>query len=128
MNKHSRVFKILEKIAAARVGEVRYPFAAAIVHRGDIVSIGLNKEKTDPIQSRFGGHYLHAELSAIKNALRCLSLDELKRSDLYVCRVDKDSKRRISKPCNMCAAALRWYDLRSVYYCDDKENVKCVNY
>ena len=49
-------------------------FAAAVVHRNRIVSVGFNRMKSHPFQAKYAKNseaiYLHAEIHSIKNALR----------------------------------------------------------
>lgn len=108
---------------------VRTRFAAGIVYKNEMVSIGVNQLKSHPFQAKFSKHeesiFLHAETAAIKNALRILDLDDLRKSTLYICRVKKcDRKTKafvwgISKPCAGCMKAVIQYDIKNVVYtCD----------
>ena len=62
----------------------QYPLAAVITQNGNLVSTGCNQEKTHTLQRRFNEyrvlayavddakiqHYIHAEMDAIRHALR----------------------------------------------------------
>lgn len=99
--------------------------AACIVYKGRVVSVGVNSKRTDTFQKRFSKNehaiYLHAEIAAIKAARRYLSLDELKKSTLYVCRVrfnndDPTPEWAMSKPCEGCRRAIMEFQIQLVVY------------
>jgi len=70
--------------------------------------------------------YLHAEIDAIKNALRLIDQDQLSKCDLYIVRVKrKSSKDRafvygLAKPCPGCKRAIANFNLRNVFYTEDE--------
>lgn len=121
---------MLAKVAESNDEYPRAKLAAAVVYKNKIVSIGINRNKTDPLQAKFGKNdeaiYLHAEIHAIKNALRELSVDDLAKCDLYVCRVKRPSEKTkkkfvwgMSKPCSGCARAIAEFGIRNVIYTTD---------
>lgn len=103
--------------------------SAAIVKRNEIISFGFNSMKTHPLMRKYGKNkesvYLHAEISAIKNALRTMSIQELNGSDLYICRVKKTAPYAkgyvwgLAKPCEGCARAIIDFGIKNVYYTTD---------
>ena len=102
--RHSRYINVLSRMAADITSPVggNARLAACVVYKNDIVSFGLNEKKSHPFQAKYGKNsdavYLHAETSAIKNALKYLSVEELADSSLYVCRVkfyDQNKKKLI---------------------------------
>lgn len=120
---------IFDTLAAVAESNDEYPtarLAAAIVKNNKIVSVGKNRHKTDPLQAKFGKNkdaiYLHAEIHAIKNALRHISVDDLKNTTLYVCRVKKAKKQTdpfewaMAKPCEGCSRAIAEFGIRKVVY------------
>lgn len=118
----------LSPVKASRV-------AACIVYKGRIVSVGVNSKRSDPFQKRFAKNehaiYLHAEIAAIKTAFRHLSLDELKKSTLYVCRVVFDNDDRtptwaLSKPCEGCRRAIVEFQIPQVVYTTDDGGYEIV--
>jgi deoxycytidylate deaminase len=132
--KHSRYLNILSKIAAdvitPAVNNAR--LAACVVHKNNIVAFGVNEMKSHPFQAKYGKNkdsvYLHAETSAIKNALKYISLEQLKSSTLYICRVKfSDSSKTkmifgISKPCSGCFRCINSFDIGKVIYTLDGED------
>ena len=80
--------------------------------------------KSDPFQARYAKNseciYLHAEIHAIKNALKHVSVNELSKASLYVLRVRKeDGMWAMSKPCSGCMRAIAEFGIRNVFYTDD---------
>lgn len=70
--------------------------------------------------------YLHAEVHAIKNALREIKVDDFGKCELYIVRVKKETSFSskyvwgLSKPCSGCERAIAEFGLkRVVYSCDD---------
>ncbi len=122
MNK--RFKQTLTDLAIANIGtRNRIKLAAGVVFKNRLVAVGVNSYKSHPLMSKFGKNpeaiYLHAEVDAIKNALRALSLQELEKSDILVVRVKRDGhdyKTCLAKPCEGCARAIEAFNLRNLYY------------
>lgn len=117
------IIRTLETIADDVVPVSNAKIAAAIVYRGDIISIGINRLKTDPMQARFAKNehaiYLHAEIDAIKKALKRLSSAEMKKSELYIVRrkrINGEQSSALAKPCCGCQRAIETYGIQSVIY------------
>lgn len=110
--------------------------AAAIVFRNEIISIGINSNKSHPFQAKYGRNsdsiYLHAEIDAIKNALKCISVDQLTKTTLYICRVKyTDSKKSgqiwgLSRPCEGCIRAITTFNIKKVVYSIEKEGYEIL--
>ncbi len=133
--RHLRFLEKLAEEASASPPVKASRVAACIVYRGRIVSVGVNSKRTDPFQKRFAKNehaiYLHAEIAAIKVALRHLSLDELKKSTLYVCRVrfeneDPTPEWALSKPCEGCRRAIMEFQIERVVYTLDGGDYEIV--
>lgn len=84
------------------------PFAAAVVKKGEIISIECNTvaNHLDPTA--------HAEVQAIRSACRLLRSFELQDCELYTS----------CEPCPMCFGAIYWAKIKKVYYSSTKENAK----
>lgn len=105
--------------------------AAAIVYKGDIISIGVNKMKSHPFQLKYAkmpkSIFLHAETDAIKNALKRVDQDILSRSTLYISRVKYyDSTKQsvmygLAKPCAGCQRAIATFNIKNVCYSLNEE-------
>ncbi|KAL4758426.1 nucleoside deaminase [Aspergillus foveolatus] len=83
---------------ALETGET--PVGCVLVYENEIVGRGMN----DTNRSMNGTR--HAEFLAIQEMLRTYPKSALRLTDLYV----------TVEPCVMCAAALRQYQIRRVYY------------
>lgn len=117
-----------ESIAGAKI-------AAAIVLKKKVISIGVNQKKTHPFQKKFGKNDLalciHAENDAIIKALRNNSMEDLKKSSMYIIRVKKQSNTDkvifgLAKPCVGCQRSLAAYNIKNVYYSTDEGTIVCL--
>lgn len=110
----------IEKVANARI-------AAALVYKGLVVSIGTNQKKSHPFQAKFSKNsdsiFLHAETDCIIRSLRLLSLEEISRSTLYVCRIKQTNDGTVhfglAKPCLGCARAISSFNINRCIYTTD---------
>lgn len=126
--KHSRYLNILSKVAADIPVPVKgnNRMSACIVYKNDIVAFGINERKSHPFQAKYRKNdeavFLHAETSAIKNALKYITVEELEKSTLYVCRIKyQDFNKRklvfgLSKPCCGCMNCIEAFNIRNVIY------------
>ena len=129
-DRHTGYLDYLSRIAATHEPVAKARVAAAMTYKRDIVSVGVNRLKSDPFQARFGKNeesiYLHAEIAAIKNAIKFLSGEELARAVLYICRLKyTDESRRafqfgLVKPCRGCQKAIRHFGIRHVIFTTDQ--------
>lgn len=100
--------------------------ASCLVRRNEIVAFGVNKLKSHPFQAKFSKNedsiYLHAEIDCIKNALRAISIDELRDCTLYIARMKYESTHRrhmipgLARPCIGCQSAIQAFDIKKVIY------------
>lgn len=109
----------IEKVAGARV-------SSCLVLKNNILSFGFNKRKSHPFQAKFGKNeeciFLHAEIDAIKNALKCTSVEDLQRSTLYIYRSKKVNgveTNGLAKPCVGCMRAIVSFNIKNVVYSTD---------
>lgn len=125
---NQEIFDTLEKIALSNPADIK--MAASIVRRGKVVSFGMNSRKSHPLQAKYGKNeesiFLHAEISAIKNALREIDVDELSKCDLYILRLKKTKPfakkwvHGLARPCPGCERAIREFDIKRVFYTTDE--------
>lgn len=123
------ILHTLAKVAEAN-DTSNIKFAAAIVRGNKIISVGFNHNKSHPLQAKFCKNehaiFLHAEVAAIKNALREIHVEELSKCDLYISRVKKPesfSKKFIwglARPCCGCQRAIEEFGIRGVVYTTDE--------
>jgi cytidine deaminase len=78
--------------------------------------------KTDPFQAKYSAKneciYLHAEIHAIKNALKNIDVQELRKAKLVVLR-KKGVAYGLAKPCEGCMRAIAEFGIKSVTYTTD---------
>ena len=110
--------KEVTPVANARV-------TSCIVFKGKIIAVGQCKEKTHPFQKQYSKHTeaikLHAENDVIVKALKKISINDLKRSTLYVARAKKYNRgskfiRGLAKPCTGCQSAIAAIGIKNVVY------------
>lgn len=129
-SKDAEVIDTLLCMAADNLNDTRAKLAACVVHKGRIVSFGLNRMKSHPFQLQYGKNrhswFLHAEIDAIYRATKRLSTHELSKSTLYVARVKFENvlPRRmtpgLARPCVGCARCIVNFDLKRVVYTTDQ--------
>lgn len=126
MKKELTFISILKKITQDLDCVGNQTLASCIVKKNKIISFGHNKKKTHPLQSKFNKHpeaiYLHAEIDAIKNALKRVSVDDLVGSTLYIARTKKDGSEGLAKPCKGCMQAIDSFGIKEVVYTSSIEN------
>lgn len=118
---HLKYLQTLKDIAEAELGVIgRFKIASGVIFKNKLVAIGVNSYKSHPLMSKFGKNpqaiFLHAEVDAIKNALRVITLRDLEKSELLVVRIKLDGTLGNSKPCSGCMRAIEHFNLRTVYY------------
>lgn len=130
------ILHTLAKVAEAN-DDSNIRFAAAVVYRNKIVSVGYNRRKSHPFQAKFAKNseaiFLHAEVHAIKNALREIPVEDLSKCELYVTRVKRPKSHAegfiwgLSKPCAGCERAIAEFGLkRTIYTCDETGNYEVL--
>lgn len=122
----TRYIQKLQTIAASNPNPVRsFKLAASVLYKRMPVSVGVNSYKTDPFMLNYGRNehaiYLHAEVSAIKNALKILHVDDLSSCILLVARVKKSGNNTsyssaLAKPCDGCIRCISEFGIREVWY------------
>jgi len=125
MNKY---LSLLSIIAEDVIPVAHAKIAAALVYKGEIISIGICSYKTHPLQKQYGRNpmsvFLHAEIDAlIKGQKRIESRGiPLKKCTMYVARVKRASSfatdyiSGLAKPCEGCMKALTEAGIVNVVY------------
>jgi len=133
--KITRAMDNLLKLAICNPKVGNHRLAAAIILKHQIIAYGFNSYKSSYIQRKFASNkdrvFLHAEIAAIKNALRFIDIDSLSKCKLLVCRASmKDNKLQwaLAKPCSGCTRAIITFGIKKVYYTVDKSSIETVRY
>ena len=88
---------------------------AVIVRKGTVVGRGFNQKRhTGKVKTQWPDS-LHAEAAAIIDTSRRL----LAKSTIYVCRIKKDGTSAMAKPCDYCAALLKYVSVKRVVYSNE---------
>ena len=134
MNKSEKIIEQLFLMARDQEPVARARVAAALVHKGRVISYGYNQSRTSWIQRRFKKNdhafFLHAEVDAIKKALKIVDADTVKNSTLYVARaktIDKKDVYGMAKPCNGCQECIKWFNVKRVFYTTDEGKITSEN-
>lgn len=130
----SRVFRMLESdlIANWNKHTMREHVASCLVSGSYMLGSNFNSTKTDPFQNRFGRNvesiHLHAEVSAVKSAIKKIGIDKLKDCTMFTLRLKYyDSERKkivwgLAKPCAGCEMLIREFDISTVVYSINQES------
>lgn len=88
------------------------PFGAVIARDGRIVATGVNRvtANNDPTA--------HAEVSAIRAACEKLNTFDLSGCEIYTS----------CEPCPMCLGAIYWAHIDKIYYGNDKDDAKAIDF
>ena len=94
---------------------------AVLVKGSRVINTSPNKSKFNSFASRFYPKEkqwatIHAELGSILNVER----KNTEGATVYVVRVSAKDELRMSKPCEMCQAAMKWVGIKKVVYSTNK--------
>lgn len=114
-----------DKVGGARIG-------AVLVINNRAVAMGQNINKSHPMQKRFArpgrpdSIYQHAEVNCVVNFLRNNSVDDLKRSTLYIGRVYGYNMESIglAKPCKGCSHMINQMGIKRVVWTVDENELQ----
>ena len=131
-----KIVDMLTRLAIENPGvQGRFKMAAGIVYRKHLIATGVNSYKTHPMMYQYGKNedsiFLHAEIDAIKNALRLIDTQQLTKCDMYIVRVKRKSPSNrafvhgLAKPCPGCRRAIANFNLRNVYWTEDYDFENC---
>jgi deoxycytidylate deaminase len=117
-------FMSLAKNVARQSDFSDYRHGAVLVRGGSIINTSPNKDSFCSFGARFrtnqsGPATVHAEIGAILGLDRSITDGAI----LYVARIGKSDDFKMSKPCQMCEAALRYVGIKRVIYTIDNEKV-----
>jgi deoxycytidylate deaminase len=137
MNKvNENIVDTLRAVAIANPAQGSAKVAAAVVRGKKIVAIGMNQNKSHPMQAKFNTEnpdriFLHAEIDAIKNALRFSDEEDLKKCVMYIVRVKRPNTHDkvnwiygTAFPCEGCLNCLEAFQIQTIVYTLDNGDVK----
>lgn len=105
----------LAKLCTTNPVPLRCKHVAALADKSTIVSLGMNKARSDPGFFRLSNNpkkcYVHAEFDCLNNMC-----SDLSRLTMYVVRIDLNGDLAQSKPCPICEKALRQHNVKRVVH------------
>ena len=125
MSKHTKFLNLLENEVINFPKIFRVQLGAMLVYRNVPIAFGKNHIRTDPFQARYSSNkfciHLHAEINAIKKAIKRISPAQLKDCTMYVVRLKWDTEKlafvwAMSKPCAGCQQCLAEFGIRKIVY------------
>lgn len=139
MKKHKKILNELFVLAIDNdVNSYRSRHAAALLYKNNVISYGVNENKTHPFQAQYGRNeeclFWHAETRAIHNALRSNSKEVIKNSSIYVSRAKMKNDAGnpyvlgLSKPCEGCMKAIKEFGIKNIFYTNDCEEPNTFSY
>jgi tRNA(Arg) A34 adenosine deaminase TadA len=125
-----KIKQMLTRLAVENTGvRGRFKLAAGIVYKSQLIATGINSYKSHPIMCEWGTNaesiYLHAEIDAIKNALKLITQSQLAKCDIYIVRVKHSYnvsgnwEEGLAKPCPGCRRAIESFGLKRVFWTED---------
>lgn len=105
---------------------------SALVYKNRIISYGHNHCKTHPFHFKYSKNLenisFHAETHCIKNALRYISVDDLKKSVLYIVRAKTNKDHSVwtyglAKPCVGCLRCIQDFGIKKIIYTTDNNTL-----
>ena len=124
-NRTQRYLSVAKRVA--QQGDHSRPkHGAVLVRGGNVINAARNKWSYSSFGKRFrerskGISTLHAELATVLN----LDRSTTQGTDIYVVRINKAGEFKMSKPCNMCEAALKHVGIKRIYYTTDDNTLEC---
>jgi deoxycytidylate deaminase len=95
--------------------DMNFNHGAVLVYRGKIIGRGYNTYINDNYDCK-KKISLHAEVSAINDALRKINYEDLKKCELIILRVNNTGTHVNSKPCCNCQRYINNFLIKKVYY------------
>ena len=104
---------INEAYCQALKSEMNFNHGSVLIYRGRIIGKGFNSYHDSNYKEEYS---LHAEISAINNALKKIHVNDLKKCELVIIRINKNGDFLNSKPCDNCARIIKNYNIKKIFY------------
>jgi len=127
---------MLTRLAIENPGtRTRYKMSAGVVHRRDLVATGDNSYKSHPLMTGPGYNseqiFMHAEVDAVRNALRLIPQSDLSQCAIYIIRVKRSRdltgwQYGMAKPCRGCAGVITSFGIERLWWSEDLEPIPSV--
>jgi len=101
-----------EAFNLAQKSDMNFNHGCVVVHRGRIIGRGYNTYVNSNCNQS-----IHAEVSAIDDALKRVSASELEKCELIVIRINKTAEYFLpSKPCCNCSRYINKFKIKRVFH------------
>ena len=130
MTRDKKYMDFVRRLATSN--NMKTKLAACLVIRNEIISVGLNSDKSHPLQKRFAKNndaiFKHAEVDCIIKALKIVDEEDLKNATLYVYRVKRKHKGDMNwvsgraEPCPGCQKAIEHFGIKKTVFSLDEED------
>lgn len=112
---------IEQAIKQAKKSTYKHRLGACITIGRKVLGVGYNKINRYQSKIKTGSWEgsLHAEISAVLDALRKYHVSELKGATITVVRVDKHNELKLAMPCKNCYNSLRNLGIKEVRFSND---------
>ena len=107
---------IEEAEISALKSDMNFNHGAVVIHRGKILSTGYNYYYEHKCNSNYR-ESVHAEVSAINNALKKIHISELKKCELVIIRVNRRGEYLSSKRCCNCERFITRFNIKRGIHC-----------
>jgi deoxycytidylate deaminase len=130
----SRIRTMLTRLAHENEGcNGRHKMAAGITYKKHLIATGTNSYKTHPLMNgggfRVNQVFIHAEVDAIKNALKLITQEQLVRCSLHVVRLKRPCSGSkawvygLAKPCPGCEHMIKSFGISRVFYSENDKTM-----
>jgi len=106
----------------------KFRLGAVLVKRGRVISTGFNMmNKSHPIMQKYSENIdftlgLHAEVHSCIG----VSAKDLHAAELWVCRLHKNGKFAMARPCLVCRKFLIDVGVKKVYFTNLEGKIECL--
>jgi len=111
-------------LAAKQANTSNFPVfrhGAVLAKGSKVLSLGVNKNQFSSFAAKFKKKPEHATVHAELGCILGVDRRSTSGATIYVVRISPQGEWRMSKPCCMCQAAMRYVGIRRVIYSVDKK-------
>jgi len=120
--RHKRCIELARKVAETSLFR-SFRHGAILIRSGSFLSAAPNEIGFSHLGARFrntpSNARMHAEINCVTGLPRSMTVG----ATMYVVRIGRDGKFRLSKPCDMCIAVLKFVGVKRVFYSIDEETM-----
>lgn len=121
-NVREKMFKVASAVSSLSEFP-RIQIGAVIARKNTILAVGVNQNKSHPLQKRYNRvrfnddpdscqHHLHAEMDAIAK----VRWQDLSKASIYVFRKNGNKQLAMSRPCPACLAKIMELGIKKIHY------------